>query len=171
MEFFKHMPNITFLSLPSPAGTTSPPISPLATSSSSGVPPHGPNKSPSSGSLTKFHNKVREEGSWIREVWSNLQTREGFRSWNSEWMKGKFVLFPVSSSYLFFFSPFEQITRTKTALNYHKFLSSFLLFLLPLFLLSFLFFFFPSNTYNKNIKGIPHIISTIISNKTQHTTQ
>lgn len=41
---------------PNSPGTTSPPKSPLATTTTS-----GPNKSPSSGSLSKFHNKVMDK--------------------------------------------------------------------------------------------------------------
>ncbi|KAG7170417.1 uncharacterized protein LOC121864570 [Homarus americanus] len=41
---------------PSSSGTTSPPKSPLATTTTSGPP-----KSPSSSSLTKFHNKVMDK--------------------------------------------------------------------------------------------------------------
>ncbi|XP_045612555.1 cyclin-dependent kinase-like 5 [Procambarus clarkii] len=40
---------------PNSPGTTSPPKSPLATTT------NGPSKSPSSGSLTKFHNKVMDK--------------------------------------------------------------------------------------------------------------
>lgn len=57
-------------------GTTSPPISPLATVSSSGVPPQGPNKSPSSGSLTKFHNKVMDKLKTVLHLKDNHQEEE-----------------------------------------------------------------------------------------------
>ncbi|KAK8404236.1 hypothetical protein O3P69_000358 [Scylla paramamosain] len=46
---------------PHSPGTTSPPVSPLATNSSNGMPRQSPPKSPSSGSLSKFHNKVMDK--------------------------------------------------------------------------------------------------------------
>ncbi|KAK4326168.1 hypothetical protein Pmani_003279 [Petrolisthes manimaculis] len=46
---------------PHSPGTTSPPISPLALHTTSCAPTQGPAKSPSSLSLTKFHNKVMDK--------------------------------------------------------------------------------------------------------------
>ncbi|KAG0698208.1 hypothetical protein GWK47_026096 [Chionoecetes opilio] len=61
---------------PHSPGTTSPPVSPLATTSSSGVAHHCPAKSPSSGSLTKFHNKVMDKLKTVLHLKNNQQEEE-----------------------------------------------------------------------------------------------
>lgn len=63
---------------PHSPGTTSPPISPLAATSSTNThpPSHGPSKSPSSVSLTKFHNKVMDKLKTVLHLKDNRQEEE-----------------------------------------------------------------------------------------------